>query len=253
MRSPLLIIVDMRRLAVQALCGSALVFAAAALNAQSLAVLTPNETAFDKSIAVNLRTTFANNFRVQDLDMSEAAFASFHAVEPFNMTSDDARRLGSVLGCDFFILVRGGTQRRAAIEKTDYFEAFAAFFVVSSRTGRLIAWKLASEKGSDEQNAQRGLVNSLSVPELHDQIILASKNEASESQPPALEEPPEPNTPAAKDYRPPVPYRRLKPEYTRTAYLYDITATVDIVVDLDDKGSVLRTEISRWAGYGLHR
>ena len=62
---------------------------------------------------------------------------------------------------------------------------------------------------------------------------------------------PEAGTPAGKDFRPPVPYKRLKPEYTSLAFLYDARATVDILIDLDEKGNIMRTEITRWAGFGL--
>jgi hypothetical protein len=240
--------VDLRKLT---LCLFVVAFAAASANAQSIALLTPNKTALDKSIVTNTRAAFLDLFRVQDPEMSEAAYSSFHASEPFNMTTDEARNLGAVLGCDFFILVRSGTQRRAAINASDYFESYAAFFIVSSRTGRLIAWKLESQKGTDERDAEHRLVSSLPHAEMDEPIVAASKSEPSESQPPVLEEIPEPNTPAAKDYRSPVPYRRLKPDYTRTAYLYDVTATVEITVDLDQTGKITRTEIARWAGYGL--
>ena len=48
-----------------------------------------------------------------------------------------------------------------------------------------------------------------------------------------------------------MPYKRIKPEYTRTAYLYDAKGTVDISVDIDQNGAVKGTEIVRWTGYGL--
>ena len=66
-----------------------------------------------------------------------------------------------------------------------------------------------------------------------------------------IEEMPPENSPEAKNFRSPVPYKRIKPEYTGVAYLYGIAATVDILLDLDEKGNILRTEIVRWAGYGL--
>lgn len=66
-----------------------------------------------------------------------------------------------------------------------------------------------------------------------------------------IEEVPEGNSPEAKNFRSPVPFRRIKPEYTAEAAFYDVAATVDIVVDLDASGRILRTRIVRWAGYGL--
>jgi len=35
------------------------------------------------------------------------------------------------------------------------------------------------------------------------------------------------------------------------AYLYDVTATVEATIDLNEKGEITRVEITRWAGYGL--
>ena len=66
-----------------------------------------------------------------------------------------------------------------------------------------------------------------------------------------LEELPAENSPEAKNFRPPLPYRRIKPPYTRTAYQYSIAATVDVEVDVDETGGIARTEIVRWAGFGL--
>jgi protein TonB len=57
-----------------------------------------------------------------------------------------------------------------------------------------------------------------------------------------------PNTP---DFRPPMPYRRIKPEYTRTAYLYSVEGTVDLEVDVDDNGKIVHIDVVRWLGFGL--
>ena len=67
----------------------------------------------------------------------------------------------------------------------------------------------------------------------------------------AIEEVPNENTPEAKNFRPPLPYRRISPEYTKIANYYDVEATVDILIDVDADGKILKTEIVRWAGYGL--
>ncbi len=66
-----------------------------------------------------------------------------------------------------------------------------------------------------------------------------------------IEEVPDEGSAAAKNLRPPQPYKRIKPEYTRDAYFYDIRATVDALVDIDENGTVTAIEIDRWAGFGL--
>ena len=222
------------------------------IRAQSLALVTPNRTALDKKVVDHVKAAYLGAFKIHDPDMTESAFASTgRGAAAFNMTVDDARDLAAVIGCDFLIIIRTGTQRRAAIETPDYFESFAAFFVISGRTGRLIKWELISEKGADARDAEHRLVQSRLPPVLFDAMTNAWKIEPTEMPLPALEQVPDASSPAAKDFRAPVPYRRLKPEYTRLAYLYDVTATVEAIVDLDEKGRITRAEIGRWAGYGL--
>jgi TonB family protein len=63
--------------------------------------------------------------------------------------------------------------------------------------------------------------------------------------------PPEPGSPAALGFRSPVPYRRIKPEYTSDAALYDVRGSVDIEIDLSSEGHIEATRIKKWAGYGL--
>ncbi|MGH6862143.1 MAG: energy transducer TonB, partial [Phyllobacterium sp.] len=38
---------------------------------------------------------------------------------------------------------------------------------------------------------------------------------------------------------------------TQTAYLYEVAATVDAEVTIDEKGNLTQLDIVRWAGYGL--
>jgi TonB family protein len=57
--------------------------------------------------------------------------------------------------------------------------------------------------------------------------------------------------PDSKSMRPTMPYRRIKPEYTPTAFLYEIAATVEAEVSIDEKGEIRRIDVVRWAGYGL--
>jgi len=234
-----------------ALFAFALALGAPNVNAQSLALIAPNKTELDKNIVSRLRDSYSGIFKAQDPDMTEAALVSTGPkTDSFNMTAEDARSVAAVLGCDFYILVRSGTQRRAVIGKPDQFESYAAFFVVSGRTGRLIKWNLKNQYGLDETDSQHRLVE-LIGPEFIDAIDLAWKKEPAEIPRPIMEQIPDADSTAAKNFRAPVPYLRIKPEYTRTAYLYDVTATVEATVDLDEKGQIIHIQISRWAGYGL--
>lgn len=223
------------------------------LAGQQTATITPNKSALDERVANELHGRLSQKLRLQDPEMSMAAFQSSPPDAPFNMSSDDARRIGSVLGCDFYILIRTGTQRRAAIELPDHFEAFAAVFTVSSRTGRLIDWRLLSADDVSDTGAEKKLIDVIATAStvIATKISRAGRDESNEPMPTSFEQVPDPDSAAARNFRSPVPYSRIKPEYTRTAHLYDVTATVDIAIDLDEKGQIVHTQIDRWAGYGL--
>ena len=49
----------------------------------------------------------------------------------------------------------------------------------------------------------------------------------------------------------PTPYRRIKPEYPDSAAAYAIEATIEIEADVAADGSITRTAVKRWAGFGL--
>ena len=94
-----------------------------------------------------------------------------------------------------------------------------------------------------------------SIPRIATKIVenmrSAVKEEITESDHVSIEDVPEENSPRAKNFRSPAPYRRIKPEYTADAGFYNITATVEILVDLAADGSISRTRVVRWAGFGL--
>jgi len=184
--------------------------------------------------------------------MSEAAYLSAAPEKPFNLTREESKIIGEAIGSDFFLLVKSETLRRYSFEKKEYFESYAAVYTVSARTGRLVFWKLSSFNGSRAPDAERLLFESAEAlaRELSEKITLIAKEESNEKTA-QLEEIPDPDSAAAKNFRAPLPYRRLSPPYTATANLYSIAATVEIEIDFDETGKILRTEIVRWAGFGL--
>lgn len=220
---------------------------------QTISIVAPEKTPFDLRVAAEMRGDLFETIRVQDSDMTSAAFDSTKPATPFNMSTDEAKRVGSVIGTDLFILIRSGTQRRAAIGRADYHEAFTSLYFISSRTGRLVLWQILSKEGATESAAQDDLLRAMpsSILDLVRTARSLVSKEAIDPVSPSVEEVPAEGTAAAKDFRSPIPYRRLKPEYTRTAYLYDVAATVEATVDLDEKGNITRAAITRWAGYGL--
>lgn len=231
---------------------AAVLFFAASATAQRVAIITPDNAAESAAFAEKL----TDAMKSVDLIDGEMARAAFDAVAPenaFNMTRTEARRVGSAVGCSHFVVLRAAVQRRTSFEKKEYYEAYAVVFLVSSRTGRLLLPILRSAESSSSKDAFDTLLTEVSAmaKEIEAEAKSSLRRELAEPPPPAMEEPPDEGTPAARGFRAPVPYRRIKPEYTRTAFLYDVAATIDITVDLDEKGKILRTEIERWAGFGL--
>ena len=190
---------------------------------------------------------------VLDRSLSESAFNASKHADPFNMTTDESRYAASAIGCEFLVLVRTETQRRTSTESPEYYEAHAAIFVVSSRTGRLIYQLIKKGESSTAVGAESKLAG-FAISAVSEVIVaIESSRKQDTAWEPAIkiEELPAENSAAAKNFRAPIPYRRIKPEYTQTAYLYGVTAALEIEIDLDDTGKVTRTRIIRWAGYGL--
>ncbi|MEO6654684.1 MAG: TonB family protein [Pyrinomonadaceae bacterium] len=218
-----------------------------------MAVLAPDKTDQSRSYAERLASAFGGKLKVLDVDMASSAFDSTVSSDPFNMTTDASREVGMVIGCDFFVLVRSVNQRRSAFGRADYFEAYAAIYLVSSRTGRLIDWRLETFEAAKPEASAKHLADATNMlaAEIEQKIIVTSKSELAEPARATMEEPPDQEEPPKLDFRSPIPYRRVKPEYTSQANFYGVTATVDITVDVDAAGKIVRTEIVRWAGYGL--
>ncbi|MBS1793577.1 MAG: energy transducer TonB [Acidobacteria bacterium] len=219
---------------------------------QRIAVLTPEKNDASGRFAEKLAASLAAKFRVLDAALGEAAFAAVAPETPFNLTTEEARSLGAAIGGDGFLLVRAAIQPRNSFEKKEYFEAYAVVCAVSTRTGRLVFWKLASFNADRRDAAEKLLLEAVPAlaGELAEKLPAVFKRETVENKP-VLDEIPDPDSPAAKNFRTPLPYRRISPPYTATANLYRVAATVDIEVDFDETGRVTRTEIVRWAGFGL--
>ena len=221
--------------------------------AQRVAILSPDNSEMSKAVSERLSNDLYSQLKVLDIDLAKAAFNSKVPAAPFNMTADEAKRVGAAMGCDQIILIRSANQRRSAFERAKYYEASAVVYVVSSRTGRLTHWALHKYEAINAQASARFLDAAIPAiaDEIKEKIDAISKAEVTESPLTLMEEPPDAKSPEAKNFIAPIPFRRIKPEYTAEAAFYEVTATVEIMVDLDAAGKILRTEIVRWAGYGL--
>lgn len=233
------------------ICG--LFFVSISFAQQKVAVLIPEKTYLSQIFAEKLESSLSNDFKILDDSLSEAAFRSARHEKPFNLSLEESKNVGAAIGCDYFLLMRAENQRRYSFEKKEHYESYAVVYVVSSRTGRLVFWKLISNEAVTAEKAEKQLfasTNDLSA-EISDQLKIVTKDELNEKTALKLEELPAEDSPEVKNFRPPLPYRRIKPPYTRLANLYSVEATVDIEIDVDENGKIQRTEITRWAGFGL--
>ena len=223
------------------------------VTAQKVAVLTPDKSDVSHAFAEKLETSLSEKLKIFDDSLSESAYLSILPAAPFNLTTHESKRIGSAIGCDIFILMRVAVQRRSSFQRPEYYESYAEIYVVSSRTGRLVFWKLQRFESERPEKSDKMLADSVAslASEITDKIRTAIKGELAEPDPTAMEELPDENSTAAKNFRAPIPYRRIKPDYTAEASLYRTEATVELQVDLDAKGVILKTEVVRWAGFGL--
>jgi hypothetical protein len=211
---------------------------------QRIAIVAPEHSALTDKFADALSSILERDFRVVDLGLAEAAYSSLHIETPFNQTAESAKRVCPVIGCDHFLLVKTLLDRRSSSKRPSYFEAAAFVFLVNGRTGRLEKFHLASKQEDNGPAAERSLLRDI------DATANAIRSAISAPAPSTFAEF-EAFDPDSKTMRPAMPYKRIKPEYTDTAYLFDIKATVDAEVSIDENGVVRRIDFTRWAGFGL--
>ncbi len=235
------------------MCSVAVILFAGIGLGQRVAILSPDDSEGSRAYASKLENALDPKLRLIDDALAKSAFDAASFRSPYNLSQEEGRHVGEAIGCDFFVLVRSATRRQSSFEREEYYDAFAAVFLVSSRTGRLLDFRLTSELADKPAAALAKLDSTIdgTARSLTSKLTSAAKAEFDEKPPIVMAEPPDEGSAEAKNFRAPVPFRRLKPDYTKLADQYEVTATVDILVDLDAEGHVLRTEITRWAGYDL--
>lgn len=231
-----------------------------------LAVLDFGKEATGLRAAAALRETLHTNeevreFTVIDRDQTSAAALGAGFEGSLNLAIQQARDLGAAMGCDFFLIGEAQTLRRVPSSKPAYYESYATIFLVSARTGRLVLWERPTVQRDAPEAAEKALLAVLSSPETRERYFIATRraqeNEraeritAVESGAQIIEVMSDEASETNLEVRAPRPYRRLKPPYPESAARAEVEATVDVLVDIDTRGEIGRTEIARWAGYGL--
>ena len=162
-------------------CLTAIVFAVFAffavdVNARSkIAVLTPEKNAVSRNFAEKLETAFPGEFKILNGSSSEAAFLSGSFENAFNLTVEESKNIGAAIGCNYFLLVKTALQRRSSFGRPQYFEAYSVIYTISSRTGRLIFWKLDTFEADQPSEAETKLL--ASVNDLAKEISGRIKND----------------------------------------------------------------------------
>ncbi len=199
---------------------------------------------------------------ILDRDQVSAAARGAGYTGSMNLSLNEARNLGAVLGCDFFILGDAQTLRRSPSQGPAYFDSYASMFLVSARSGRLVGWERPNFHAATPVDSEKALLSEFSHEDVRhryvESIRRAQEDEQGErrliidQQTPVIEAAPDDDKSAeAEGLRLPRPYRRLMPVYPETAARAEAEAMVDVLVDLDASGEVTRVEVARWAGFGL--
>jgi hypothetical protein len=159
-----------------------------------------------------------------------------------------------VIGCDYIVLVRADGLRRESLSRPTYYEAYAFFYLIDGRSGTLRSVDGESLEKGTQAEADEALFLALdkTVSRIARRISDTEKLPA-----PAwrhdseIEDVPPEDSPKAVGLKPPIPYRRIKPEYTTQAFLYVVKGTVDIEAIIGADGHIASTRIVRWLGFGL--
>jgi TonB family protein len=202
-----------------------------------------------------------NEFALVDPDQASAAAGGAGFQGSLNLTVEEARDLGATIGCDYYFIGDAQTLRRSPSTGAAYYDSYASIFLVSARTGRLVLWERPLVKRDTPQEAEEGLLQLLKSADAQHRYVSAIRRAledergarvaAVEAPPPVIDVMKDEGDESIQTVRGPRPYRRLKPPYPPSAAIAEVEAVVDVLVDVDARGEIIRIEIGRWAGYGL--
>ena len=229
-----------------------------------LAILDFGDSRLGRLAAEKLASNLERESRlsIMDRDQARAAARGGGYTGSMNLSRNEARDLGAAIGCDFYVLGDAQTLRRSPSTGPVYFESYASIFLVSARTGGLLSWERPNFRAPNAVAAEEALLSELSGSTASGRHFIAirraQEDERSEreltSEAPVLvieAAPDDEKLAEAEGLRLPRPYRRMTPAYPETAAQAEAEATVDVLVDLDASGEVMRVDIARWAGFGL--
>ena len=199
----------------------------------------------------------ASGLDLVDVSQARAAAHGSGYSGSLNLSREEARDLGTSVGCDFYFLGRTWNVRRLGPSSEPYFESSTAVFLVETRSGRLILFDLATAKAPKEDAAFAEMLSLLRSRSTNygAAIKAAFRKRVEDLSTPARhpEDEIEVLDGAVTSSRivAPVFFQRLKPEYTSEAALANIAATVEVRAVFGTDGKASELEVERWAGFGL--
>ncbi len=217
---------------------------------QRLAFAWETDPVCDKFVAAMVDAA-TPRFKVLDTDQSQTAIRSSIGNRFYNLSSEQGVLAANVAGSDLIVFTKAQALRRHSFDLGDHYESWAAVFLVEGRSGTLIAHRLESGIGKTENDSIDKLLARAdeAIDGLSDAVANFKRSSVGEAK--SVASAPTANSKDAGGFVAPIPYSRIKPEYTQTAYLYSVTATVEIEIELDETGKITQTQIVRWAGFGL--
>lgn len=219
-----------------------------------------SETARKVGVLLEHALKSDSSISLVDRELAMAAARGVGYGGSLNMSLDEARNLGTAVGCDFFIVGDAQTIRRSASDRPVYFETYSSLFLVSTRDGHLMQWFRPRSERLSHEASEESLLSELEVqaPSYISEIkqaaasLQAVKLKAQTEGAVLFEPAPDDEkTATEKGIRLPQPYRRIRPDYPRSAAEADAEGTVDVLVDIDASGEVAAVDVVRWAGFGL--
>ncbi|HVG18223.1 MAG TPA: energy transducer TonB [Blastocatellia bacterium] len=228
-----------------------------------------NSVAEARAIETYFKDALARDARVVMTEPSQirTAVAGIKYDGSINMSKDEARRLGSAIGCDFFIVGKAEVLTRSERENEEHEEALVGVMVVDSRSGALAVFDFLNERAPTKGAALAAVIKSLGG-RVAAYVERMNEFRARRESPPGradsshaggaeasglerVEDMPDAESAVGADFKAPQFLNRVKPEYTAEADRADIAATVEARAVFRANGEIGQVEITRWAGFGL--
>jgi TonB family protein len=217
-------------------------------------------SALEKTLAEELSKS--DYVAIIESTIVDSALAGIAYDGSINMSREEARRLGSAIGCDFFIIGKSEVVTRSEVANQTHQEALVGVMIVDGRGGTLALFDLVTAK-SGSQSAALSLI-SRSLAERASgylslirryrtarESVAPSTPNRTKSEPDRIEHMPAEGSSRSIGFKPPEFLNRVRPEYTAEAERADISATVEANAVLRANGEIGDIEILRWAGFGL--